>query len=147
MSPPPLSDLDLLALSDLAWDIVDPAGEHEAEEEAWTASLRHGGPPLATSDAVRAHLDEMVSALVPRPPAVPVRVVAAVMAFLAEHPERRDAGDALLIDAIHEAYGDDVPGDVAAWLAVHRRSPEPRRRRHGAAHPRRTDARPSGTEI
>jgi hypothetical protein len=69
------------------------------------------------------------------------------MAFLAEHPERRDFGDALLVDAIHEAYGDEVPGEAAAWLANRRRSPESRRRRHGAAHPRRTDARPSATDT
>jgi hypothetical protein len=30
----PLTDLDLVELSDLAWEIVDPEGAHEAEEQA-----------------------------------------------------------------------------------------------------------------
>ncbi|MBI5103846.1 MAG: hypothetical protein HZB46_02445 [Solirubrobacterales bacterium] len=142
-----LSDIDLLALSDQAWDVVDPAAEHEAEEETWTAALRHGWPPPETVDDLRAHLDEVASSVQPRPPALPLRAVAAVMAFLAGHPERRDAGDALLLEAVREAYGDAVPDDVAAWLAVRRRAPEAHRRRHGAPGPRRSGARPSAPDA
>lgn len=147
MSPEPLGDIDLIELSDRAWQIVDPDGDHEAEEQTWTAVLRVGWPPLATVADLRAHLDELVMAVSPPAPAVPLRPVAAVMAFLAAHRERHDLGEALLIDALHEAFGADTPRDVAGWLADRRTSPEPHQRRHGAPHPRRTDARPSPADT
>ncbi|HEX6020698.1 MAG TPA: hypothetical protein VFZ00_01800, partial [Solirubrobacter sp.] len=85
----PLTDLELVELSDRAWEIVDPEGAHEAEEQAWTALLPTGWPPLATLEELRAHLEEIVQTLDPPAPAVPLHAVAAVMTFLAAHPERR----------------------------------------------------------
>jgi hypothetical protein len=146
MSPQALSDLDLVALSDRAWDIVDPAGAHEAEEQTWTVRLRRDWPPLQTADDLRGHLDQLAATVQPSPPAVPLRAVAAVMVFLAEHEERRDTGDAVLGEALRAAFGDGTPADVAAWMAQRRRSPEAQRRGDGAAHPRRTDVRPRPAE-
>lgn len=143
----PLSDIDLVELSDIAWQIVDPDGDHEAEEQTWTALLHTGWPPLATLADLRAHLDAIVAAVSPPAPAVPLRAVATLTAFLAAHPERHGIDEALLVDALHETFGADVPADVATWLANRGTTPEPRRRRHGAAHPRRTDARPSPADT
>jgi hypothetical protein len=146
MSPETLSDIDLVELSGTAWQIVDPGGDHEAEEQTWTALLRAGWPPLATVGDLRAHLEEIVTAVSPPAPAVPLRAVAAVMTFVAAHPERRDLGDALLVDALHEAFGPDMPEDVAGWLEDRRSLAEPHRRRHGTPGPRRSGARPSPPE-
>jgi hypothetical protein len=147
MIPKPLSDVDLVELSDIAWQVIDPGGEHEVEEQTWTALLQIGWPPLPGLAELRAHLDEIVTAVSPPAPAVPLRAVAAVIAFLAAHPERRDSDEALLIDGLHETFGADLPPDVATWLSNRRRSPEPHGHRHGAPHARRTDARPSPADT
>jgi hypothetical protein len=132
----PLTDIDLVELSDRAWGLVDPDAEHEAEEQAWVALLPVGWPPIATLEELCARLEESVQALVPPAPAIPLRAVAAVMAFLAAHPERRD--DAVLSDALREAFpSGDLPAGVASWLDERRRTPLAGRRGHGAAHPRR----------
>ncbi|HEU4975698.1 MAG TPA: hypothetical protein VFT50_11455 [Baekduia sp.] len=147
MTPEVLSYLDLLALSDLAWGVVDPAAEHEREEQAWTSALPHGWPPRATTDDLRVHLGQVVSSVPLPPPAIPLETVAAVMVFLAEHPERRDLGDALLGDAVRDAFDGDVPAGVARWVALQRRAPGQRRRSHGAAQPRRTGTRPAARDT
>ena len=132
----PLNDSDLIELSDFAWGLVDPEGEHEAEEQAWVALLPMGWPAVATVEELSARLGEVVRALVPPSPAVPLRVVATVMAFAATHPDRRD--EAVLPDALGEAFpGGVLPDEVAAWLADRRGRPPARRRSHGASHPRR----------
>ena len=135
----PLNDLDVVALSDRAWEIVDPAGTHEAEEETWSALVPAGWPALATVEELRARLDEVVQTLAPPAPAVPLRAVAAVMTFLAAHPDRHGSDDALLSEALREAFplGDELPGDVAAWLSERRLGSQPGWRRHGARQPRR----------
>jgi hypothetical protein len=142
----PLTDVDLVELSDRAWGLVDPDAEHEAEEQTWVALLPVGWPPIATLEELCARLEEIVQSLVPPAPAVPVRAVAAVMAFLAAHPERRD--ETMLFDALQEALpSGDLPADVAPWLDEHCRTPLARRRGHGAAHPRRQfHTRPSNPE-
>jgi hypothetical protein len=105
-----------------------------------------GWPPLPSHVDLRAHVEQLASAVSPPPPAIPLRTVAAVMVFLAAHPERRDGGDALLVDALRHAFDGNFPADVIAWLTGRRRSPGTRRRRHGASHPRRSDARPSAAD-
>jgi hypothetical protein len=144
----PLNDTDLVALSDLAWGVVDPEGQHEAEEQAWVALLAAGWPPIATVEELCARLEEVVQTLVPPAPAVPLRAVAAVMAFLAAHPDRRGDDEAVLVDAFREAFPSGVMApEVAAWLNERRRTPIARERAHGAAHPRRHfHARPSSPE-
>lgn len=135
--PEPLNDLDLVELSDLAWGVVDPEDGYEAEEVAWVALLRAGWPPIAGDQELRLRLRSLAEALAPRAPAVPLRVVAAVMAFLAADPQRRN-GAAVVTDALREEFSDgELPGDVAEWLDARRRSPSPHRRRHGARRPQR----------
>ena len=52
-------------------------------------------------------------ALVPPAPAVPLRAVAAVMAFLAAHPGRTGADEAVISDALRDAFpGGALPADV-----------------------------------
>jgi len=132
----PLTDIDLVELSDRAWGLVDPEAEHEAEEQAWVTLLPVGWPPIATLEELCARLEEIVQSLVPPAPAIPVRAVAAVMAFLAAHPERRD--EAVLSDALREAFpSGDLLAGVAGWLDERRRTPLAQRRGHGAAQPRR----------
>ena len=78
---------------------------------------------------------------------MPVRAVAVVMLFLAAHPDRHDLGEALLMDALHDAFGADLSGDVTAWLSARRAQPGPRRRGHGAPQPRRTLGRRSPADA
>lgn len=57
------------------------------------------------------------------------------MVFLAEHPQRRRVQEAALADALHDAYPDGPPPDVAAWLAERRDTPAEHRRSHGYLNP------------
>jgi hypothetical protein len=143
MAGEPLTDIDLVALSDAAWQVIDPDGEYEGEEQAWSARLESGGAPLASLEELHAHLDQLVAALRPTAPAVPPSAVAAVVAFLAAHPDRHDLGEGLLQDALHDAFGTSPPPAVAKWLSARRAQPSPHRHAHGAPQPRRTPARPS----
>ena len=148
MAQESVHDLDLVELSDLAWGFLDGDDGHEAEEEAWVALLGAGWPPTATIAQLRAHLDAIAELLAAPSPAVPLRAVAALMAFLAAHPERRAVDEGLLGEALHEAFpGGELPGDIAAWLAARAHQPAPHRRRHGARPPRRRfHARPARPE-
>jgi hypothetical protein len=143
MAGEPLTDIDLVALSDTAWQVIDPEGEYEGEEQAWSARLGFGGAPLASLQELRTCLDQLVEVLTPEAPAVPLSAVAAVVAFLAAHPDRHDLGEALLQDALHDAFGTRLPAAVAKWLSARRAQPGPHRHAHGAPQPRRTLARPS----
>ncbi len=58
--PTPLNQLDLLALSELAWDIADPAGDHETQEQTWTASLHDEGPVVETPEELHTLLSTRV---------------------------------------------------------------------------------------
>jgi hypothetical protein len=138
MAPHSLHDLDLVQLSDLAWGFLDADGGHEAEEQAWVALLAADWPPIATIAQLRAHLDAVAGELVAPSPAVPLRAVAALMAFLAAHPDRSEVDQALFAEALRDAFpGGELPGDVAAWRAARANQPASHRRRHGARRPRR----------
>jgi len=139
----PFTDIDLIALSDTAWQVIDPDGEYEDEEQAWSARLESAGAPPASLHELRAHLDQLVAGLTPTAPSVPLSAVAAVMAFLAAHPDRHDMGESLLQDALHDAFGTRPPAAVANWLSARRAHPGAHRHSHGAPQPRRTPARPS----
>jgi len=139
---PVFNELDLLALSELAWDIVDPQGDHEAQEQQWTAGLHEDWPPLDGVQELRARLNEIVETIEWLPPLVDPRVLVALMLFLAEHPQRRLIEDATLADALHDAYPDGLPDDIAAWLAERQQTPAAHRRAHGAPQPRRHPTRP-----
>jgi hypothetical protein len=143
----PLNDIDLIALSDAAWEVIDPEGEYEGEEQVWTARLLSGAPTSASLDELRTHLDRLVAMLSPAAPAVPLRAVAAVTVFLAAHPDRHDLGEGLLQDALHDAFGTSPPAEVAKWLSDRRAQAGPHRRAHGARQPRRTLARPSPADT
>ena len=138
MAQESVHDLDLVEFSDLAWGFLDGDDGHEAEEEAWVALLGAGWPPTATIAQLRAHLDAIAELLAARSPAVPLRAVAALMTFLAAHPERRDVDEALFAEALREAFPvGELPDDVAAWLAARAIAPAAHRRHHGARQPRR----------
>jgi hypothetical protein len=141
--PTAFNELDLLALSELAWDIVDPEGDHEAQEQAWTVALHEDWPPIETAQQLSARLNEIADAISWPPPAIHPRALVALMVFLAEHPHRRRVEEALLADALDDAYPDELPGDMVAWLAERRQTPAAHRRTHGARQPRRhSDTRP-----
>ncbi|HEX6025737.1 MAG TPA: hypothetical protein VFZ00_27340 [Solirubrobacter sp.] len=95
---------------------------------------------------MRAHLEETVETLDPPAPAVPLEAVAAVMAFLAAHPERRD--EAVLTDALRVWFPDgELPSDLEAWLDGRRRSALPKRRAHGPAPRSHVRTRPAVPEA
>jgi len=140
---PAFNELDLLALSELAWDIVDPEGDHEAQEQTWTVALHEDWPPIETTEQLRARLSETADAISWPAPAVHPRALVALMVFIAEDPQRRRVEEAMLVDALDDAYPDGLPADMAAWLAERRQTPAAHRRTHGAPQPRRhSDTRP-----
>jgi hypothetical protein len=108
MTPERWSDIDLVELSDVAWQVLDPDGDHEAVEQTWTAHVCAGRPPLPSDADLRTRVEQIATAVSPPAPAVRLRAVAAVMAFLAAHPERRDRGDAL--HAPHAIAVSEAPG-------------------------------------
>ncbi len=141
--PAPVNELELLALSGLAWEIVDPEGDHEAQEQMWTAALHEDWPPIEGAEQLRARLEGIAETIVWSPPAVDPQALVAVMVFLAEHPQRRRIEEAVLLDALDDAYPDGLPAHVTAWLAERRATPDAHRRGHGAREPRRRATRPS----
>jgi hypothetical protein len=130
------STIQLIELSDLAWTIVDPDSEHEQLERVWTSALPHGWPPPADVQQLRARLTEVVDALRPGAEAGLLELVAAVIVHLAGHPERRRLEQAVIGEALRDAYAADVPAEITTWLAAHP-SPAPHTRHHGAPAPRR----------
>ena len=46
MIPEPLSDVDLVELSDIAWQAIDPGGDHEVEEQTCCTSAGRPRPPF-----------------------------------------------------------------------------------------------------
>lgn len=147
MTREPLTDIDLVALSDAAWQVIDPDGEYEGEERAWIARLESGKVPIANLGELRTHLDQLVASLSPATPAVSLSAVAAVTAFLAAHPDRHELGEGLLQEALRDAYGTRPPAEVAEWLSARRVQPSPHRHTHGAPQPRRTSSRPSPADT
>lgn len=141
--PTRFNELDLLALSELAWEIVDPEGDHEAQEQIWTAALHVDWPPIETAEKLQVRLNEIADAIAWSPPAVHPRALVALMVFLAEHPQPRRTEEAALADALNDAYPNGLPPDMAAWLAERRQTPAAHRRSHGAPRPRRHATRPS----
>ena len=136
-------ELDLLALSELAWDIIDPEGDHEAQEQAWTAALHQDWPPIETVEELAARLKEIADAIAWPPPAVDPGILTALIVFLAGHPGRCRIEEATLFDALHDAYPAGLPADITRWLAEREHTPAAHRRTHGARHPlRHVDARP-----
>jgi hypothetical protein len=140
--PPPFNELDLLALSELTWDIVDPEGDHESQERAWTEALHEDWPPIETAGELQARLSDIADTIAWPQPAVHPRVLVALMVFLAERPQRRRIEEAALADALHNAYPNGLPPDMEDWLSERRQAPAARQRSHGSPAPRRHATRP-----
>lgn len=142
----PFNELDLLALSELTWDIVDPEGDHEAQEQMWTAALHEDWPPIGTAEELRARLSGIADSIAWPQPAVHPRALVALMVFLAERPERRRIEEAALAEALHDAYPNGFPPDIAAWLSERQHAPAAHTRTHGAPEPQRHATRPPRPE-
>jgi hypothetical protein len=130
------SVIELIELSDLAWTIVDPDGEHESVEQAWTAALPDDWAPAEGVEELRGRLGQVTDTATGDGDAALLEVVAAVVVYLAAHPGRRRVEQAVIGEALREEYGEDVPGEIADWLARHP-SLAAHPRRHGAPAPRR----------
>jgi hypothetical protein len=109
--------IELIELSDLAWTIIDPNGEHESIERAWTAALPDDWAPAEGIDELRTRLSEITDLLRGTGEAVLLEVVSAVTVYLAAHPDRRRVEQAVIGEALGEEYGEDLPEEIAAWLA------------------------------
>ena len=142
----PFNELDLLALSELTWDIVDAEGDHEAQEQMWTAALHEDWPPIETTEQLKARLSEITDSIAWPQPAVHPRALMALMVFLAERPERRRVEEVALSEALHDAYPDGLPPDIAAWLSERQHAPAPHTRTHGVPAPQRHATRPPRPE-
>ena len=126
----PVTATDAMALSDRAWEIVDPEGLHEAEERAWSEELSRrfaADGSCESFDELRERLAAVRASVGESMSSVPPAAIGALIAFLAEHPERHELGEALISDAVRDqALGDDV----LAWLSERREVPEAAHRRH-----------------
>jgi hypothetical protein len=138
-APPPeggLTTIELVELSDLAWTIVDPDGEHEQLEQAWIAALPNDWQQPADTQVLSTRLAETVRALRPFGQTPLPEIVSAAVLYLAAHVERRRVEEAVIGEALHERYGAEMPVEIAGWLA-RRPTPALSARRHGARARRR----------
>lgn len=143
------SIMELIELSDLAWTIINSDGEHESIERTWTAALPDDWAPAEGIDDLRTRLSEITDLLRATGEAALLEVVSAVIVYLAAHPDRRRAEQAVIREALSEEYEEDLPEEIVAWLA-RRPSLAAHRRHHGAPGPRRhfhtrPPAAPNGT--
>lgn len=115
--PNPPDSLDLVALSDIAWSVVDPLGIYEQEERSWVELLPSPAPPAESTKALASSLDAVVATLADRADAGRLRLIVALMCFLAAHPEHRELDEGLIQAALEEAFAPDaVPAEIAAAL-------------------------------
>jgi hypothetical protein len=113
----------VVALSDLAWRSWSPRARTKPRNVPGSHSCPRPDRRLTTVAQLRAQLDEVVDALAPTAPAVPLRAVAAVMTYLATHYGRPGEAEATLAEALHEAFGSgQLPPDIDGWLTQRRRS-------------------------
>ncbi len=127
---------ELIELSDLTWTIVDVNGEHEALEQAWSDALPDDWAPAEGVEQLRARLGQITDALSDTGDAGLLGVVAALIVYLALHPEKRRVEQALVGEALREEYGAHLPDAITTWLA--RQPPvTAHARQHGAPAPRR----------
>ncbi|MGZ4305463.1 MAG: hypothetical protein ACXVSL_11445 [Solirubrobacteraceae bacterium] len=130
------SIIELIELSDLAWTIINGAGEHEPIEQAWTEALPDDWAPAEGIEELRARLGEITETVRGDRAAALLEVVSAVIVYLAAHPECRRMEQAVISKALHEEYGERVPDEIASWLATHA-GVTARTRHHGAPARRR----------
>lgn len=109
--------IELIELSDLAWTIIDADGEHESLEQAWTAVLPRDWAPAEGLEELRARLDEVKYGLRAAGDRALLDVVSAVIVYLAAHPDRRRAEQAIIGEALREEYGQGLPDEITDWLA------------------------------
>lgn len=128
--------IELIELSNLAWTIINPDGEHESIEQAWTAALPDDWAPAEGVEELRGRMGQITDQVRGDGDAAMLEVVSAVIVYLAAHPERRRVEQAVIGEALREEYGEDMPDEIEDWLA---RQPSltAHPRHHGARTPRR----------
>lgn len=131
-------ELDLVELSDRAWEVIDPIGLYEEEERHWVEALTAEGRSIAGLPALGRRLERVAETVGSPHDHVPTRLTALLMEFLASHEEIHELSDGVLHDAIEDSYAPtEVPPDIAAFLAERRDALDAHVRGHGAEHPRR----------
>lgn len=130
----PFTSSDAMALSDRAWEIIDPEGLHEADERAWSEELAAefmDGGHCDTLGDMRSRLDAVSARAAGAMRAVPPAAISVLMVFLVEHPERHEFGEALLADAIRDgSIAGEMGEDLIAWLSEYREVPAAAHRHH-----------------
>jgi hypothetical protein len=142
MALQPLNQNDMVELSDRAWTVVDPEGEHEAEERRFVELLLvdpEGGFPLSGDGELRTHLTATVESVAGDRIPPHLQAVAAVITFLAHRPERRSPDEGVLGEALHEAFPHGIPPSVADWLRARPELSEPPEPEPRAPGPRHTE--------
>jgi hypothetical protein len=131
----------LVELSDEAWTVVDPEGEHEAEERRFVEVLvdPEGGFPLSGDSELRARLAATVESVAGDRIPAHLQAVSAVIAFLSRHPERRLLDEGVLSEALHDAFTEGIPASVTAWLRTRPELTEPPEPEPRAPGPRHTE--------
>lgn len=138
----PLNQNDVVELSDQAWTVVDPEGEHEAEERRFVEVLLtdpEGGFPLSGDSELRTHLATTVESVAGDRIPAHLQAVTAVITFLARHPERHSLDEGVLSEALHDAFTDGIPASIAAWLRTRPELAEPPEPEPRAPGPRHTE--------
>ncbi len=132
--PLPINANDAMALSDRAWEIIDPEGLHEGDERVWAEELSRrfaADGACETFDELRERLAAVRAGAAEGMTSVPPAALVALVAFLAEHPARHELGEALLSDAMRERSLSDATGEeLIAWLSERRETPDPEHRHH-----------------
>ena len=136
MTAPEFNSIDLIQLSDLAWTAVDPDGAHEDEEALWAAALPRSWSSPRSPEDLATVLAGVVTALSGTTHPARLKLVAAAMCFLAGHPAPRALDEALLREALHEAFAaDGVPSDVAVELSIRAARVDAHVKARAARHP------------
>ncbi len=135
-SPDPPSSLDLVELSDMAWTTVDPVGMHEEEERRWVELLPRPSAPGSSLGELSSSLATAVASMGPAADSGRLKLVAALMRFLAAHPERRTLDEGLIQAALEEAFAPGpVPSEIGAALKQRADALDAHVRTHAARHP------------
>jgi hypothetical protein len=127
------SMIELIELSDLAWTIIDPR-RARVDRAVRPAAVRADWAPAEGVAALRDRLSDVTDAVRADGDVALLRVLSAVIVYLASHPERRRVEQAV----VGRRWTRNTGGAAGRDRGVAARQPSPpaQTQRHGARQPR-----------